>query len=303
MTKETKNLQEIHRLRPECITCTCDKYLGKYPEDASEEAKIDYMQKVLTLIAKAPKTDAIPVIVRDINNVRMEMFGEADNYTRIKIHFNQIMLEKEEEFRRQIVKAEDPLKMALQLSMVGNYIDFGAMKNVDEEKLNQLLGTAADQQIDEDAYSHLKQDLSTAERFVFFTDNCGEVVLDKLLIEEIQRQYPQVSVSIVVRGAETLNDVTRMDAAQVGLGEIAYVVDNGNDVAGTWVPELSEEALARMESADVMLAKGQANFETMRCCGKNIYYLFLCKCHIFSDMFGVEPFSGMLVRERDARNR
>ena len=167
----------------------------------------------------------------------------------------------------------------------------------------QLLGTAADQQIDEDAYSHLKQDLSTAERFVFFTDNCGEVVLDKLLIEEIQRQYPQVSVSIVVRGAETLNDVPRMDAAQVGLGEIAYVVDNGNDVAGTWVPELSEEALARMESADVMLAKGQANFETMRCCGKNIYYLFLCKCHIFSDMFGVEPFSGMLVRERDARNR
>lgn len=109
-------------------------------------------------------------------------------------------------------------------------------------------------------------------------------------------------MSIVVRGAETLNDVTRMDAAQVGLGEIAYVVDNGNDVAGTWLPELSEEALARMESADVMMAKGQANFETLRCCGKNIYYLFLCKCHIFSDMFGVEPFSGMLVHERDTRN-
>ena len=69
------------------------------------------------------------------------------------------------------------------------------------------------------------------------------------------------------------------------------------------MPELSEEAYARMESADVMMAKGQANFETLRCCGKNIYYLFLCKCHIFSDMFGVEPFSGILVRERDVRNR
>ena len=73
--------------------------------------------------------------------------------------------------------------------------------------------------------------------------------------------------------------------------------------SGTWMPELSEEAYARMESADVMMAKGQANFETLRCCGKNIYYLFLCKCHIFSDMFGVEPFSGILVRERDVRNR
>lgn len=302
MTKKTQNLQEIHRLRPDCITCTCEKYLEKYPKDASEEAKIDYMQKVLTLIAEAPKTNAIPVIVRDIDKVRMEMFGEADDYTKIKIHFNQVMLQKENDFHRQIAEAEDSLKMALQLSMIGNYIDFGAMKNVDEEKLNQLLGTAKDQRVDEETFARLKQDLSTAERFVFFTDNCGEVVLDKLLIEEIKRQYPQLSVSIVVRGAETLNDATRMDAAQVGLGEIAYVVDNGNDVAGTWMPELSEEALARMESADVMIAKGQANFETLRCCGKNIYYLFLCKCHIFSDMFGVEPFSGMLVHERDMRN-
>ena len=302
MTKETNNLQEIHRLRPDCITCTCEKYLEKYPEDASEEAKVDYMQKVLTLLAGAPKTDAIPVIVRDIDKVRMEMFGETDDYTKIKIHFNQVMLQKEDEFRQQIAEAEDSLKMALQLSMIGNYIDFGAMKDVDEEKLGRLLGSAKEQRVDEETYLRLKQDLSTGERFVFFTDNCGEVVLDKLLIEEIKKQYPQLSVSIVVRGAETLNDATRLDAAQVGLGEIAYVVDNGNDVAGIWLPKLSEEALARMESADVMMAKGQANFETLRCCGKNIYYLFLCKCHIFSDMFGVEPFSGMLVHEKDARN-
>ena len=303
MTKEAKNMQEICRLRPECITCTCDKYLAKCPEDAPEEAKITYMQKVLSLIAGAQKSDAIPVIVRDINQVRMEMFGDADDYTKIKIHFNAVMLGKEEEFRREIAGAKDPLKRAIQLSMVGNYIDFGAMKHVDEEKLSHLLGMAKDQQLDEETYACLREDLSKASRFVFFTDNCGEIVHDKLLIEEIKRQYPQLSVSVVVRGAETLNDATRMDVAQVGLGEVAYVVDNGNDVAGTWMPELSEEAYARMESADVMMAKGQANFETLRCCGKNIYYLFLCKCHIFSDMFGVEPFSGILVRERDVRNR
>lgn len=303
MNTKMKDAQQITRLRPECITCTCDKYLTKYPADASGEDRIRYMQRVLALLAEAPESDAIPVIVRDIDRVRMEMFGEADDYTKIKIHFNAVMLQREEEFRRQIGEAADPLLRALQLSMTGNYIDFGVMKNVDEDALNALLGKAEDQRVDEVTYARLRQDLSTAKRFVFFTDNCGEVVLDKLLIEEIEREYPQLSVSIVVRGAETLNDATRLDAAQVGLGEVAYVVDNGNDVAGTWMPELSEEALARMESADVMMAKGQANFETMRCCGKNIYYLFLCKCHIFSDMFGVEPFSGMLVHERDVRNR
>lgn len=302
MTKEIKKLQEMHRLRPECITCTCDKYLTKYPTNVSEETKVIYMQKVFRLLAEAPISDAIPVIVRDIDKVRLELFGEADDYASIKKHFNAVMLQKEEEFRQQIAEAEDSLKRAIQLSMIGNYIDFGAMKHVDEEALNHLLHRAKDQQLDADTYARLREDLQNARRLVFFTDNCGEIVLDKLLMEEIKKQYPQISIAAVVRGMETLNDVTREDAAQVGLEKVAHVADNGNDVAGTWLPELSKEAAELMEKADVMLAKGQANFETLRCCGRNIYYLFLCKCHIFSDMFQVEPFSGMLIHERDVRN-
>lgn len=139
MNTKATDTEQITRLRPECITCTCEKYLVKYPADAPEEDKIAYMQRVLSLMAQAPKSDAIPVIVRDIDRVRMEMFGEADDYGEIKRHFNEVMLQKEENFRRQIAEAEDPLKMALQLSMTGNYIDFGAMKHVDEEALGELL--------------------------------------------------------------------------------------------------------------------------------------------------------------------
>lgn len=299
MNNQHTDTREIHRLRPECIICTCNKYLQKYPDDVPTEKKIAYMQKTLMLLAKAPKTDAVPVVVRDIQKVRMEMFGEADDYTRIKIYFNKVMLQREGDFRRQIAEATEPLRMALQLSMIGNYIDFEAMKNVDEEYLNQLLGEAKNKQVDEETFAQLKEDLRTAKQFVFFTDNCGEVVLDKLFLETIRRLYPQLSVTVVVRGAETVNDATRVDAAQVGLSEVAYVADNGNDVAGTWLAELSEEAVSFMEAADVMMAKGQANFETLRCCGKNLYYLFLCKCQMFADMFGVEPFSGMLVHESD----
>lgn len=303
MNTKATDTEQITRLRPECITCTCEKYLVKYPADAPEEDKIAYMQRVLSLMAQAPKSDAIPVIVRDIDRVRMEMFGEADDYGEIKRHFNEVMLQKEGDFRRQIAEAEDPLKMALQLSMTGNYIDFGAMKHVDEEALGELLGRAGGQKVDEATYDRLRQDLEQAEKLVFFTDNCGEVLLDKLLLQEIGRQYPHISIAAVVRGKEALNDATREDALQVGLDQAAYVADNGNDVAGTWLPELSDEAASLMEEADVMIAKGQANFETLRHCGKNIYYLFLCKCHIFSDMFQTESFSGMLVHERDARNR
>lgn len=295
--------KQINRLRPECLSCTCEKYLEKYPDNISKAEKVEYMQKVMALMANLPMTAAVPVVVREIDRLRVKMFGKGDDYAAIKKHFNAVMMEKVPRFKQQIASADDPIKMALQLSMIGNYIDFGVMKEVDEDKLNALLDQAVEKEIEEETYQQLRKDLAKSKKLLFLTDNCGEIVLDKLLLEEIKMWYPKLSVTVMVRGGETLNDATREDAGQVGMAEVAEVVDNGNDIAGTWLPEMAEEARAIFEEADVMIAKGQANFETLRCCGKNIYYLFLCKCHIFSDMFAVEPFSGMLVNDRDARNR
>lgn len=295
--------KEIKRLRPECLSCTCEKYLKKYPEHVSRAKKVEYMQKVLELMANLPTTAAVPVVVREIDQLRVNMFGKGDDYAAIKKHFNAVMMEKIPQFKQQIASADDPIKMALKLSMIGNYIDFGVMKEVDEDKLNALLNQAVKKEVDEETYQQLRSDLAKSKKLLFLTDNCGEIVLDKLLLEEIKMWYPKLSITVMVRGGETLNDATREDAGQIGLADVAKIADNGNNIAGTWLPEMSEEAREIFEEADVMIAKGQANFETLRCCGKNIYYLFLCKCNIFSDMFGVEPLSGMLVNDRDARNQ
>ena len=85
---------------------------------------------------------------------------------------------------------------------------------------------------------------------------------------------------------------------QVGLTEIAEVLPNGTDIAGTWLEEISEEAKTVLEEADVIISKGQGNFETLRKCGKNIYYIFLCKCDLFANTFQVPKLTGMLINEK-----
>ena len=288
---------EIERLRSECVNCLLNLHLNNYPADTAEPQKLDYMQQVLRTIAQTPKTISAPVIVRDIQKIRNTLFGSTDLYAQIKHHFNNVMLSREASVAQTLLAAEDPLKLAIQYAMVGNYIDFGAMKQVDEAYLTELFHSAKDREISEERYQDLKQDLEKARKLVYLTDNCGEIVMDKLLIQTIQRLYPHIDITVIVRGSEILNDATMDDARQVGLTEVVRVMGNGNNVAGTYMPELSEEAAAEIAAADLLLAKGQGNYETMMGCGLNVYYMFLCKCDLFANLFQVPRFTGMLIND------
>ena len=286
------------RLKAECISCLTKKYMDKYPEEASEEQKVEFSQRVLKLISEAPLDLSAPVLVRSINNIRREMFDYQDEFVEEKAHFNQLMLEWEEEIASWIRASNEPLKLALQLAMTGNYIDFGAVKSVDEDYLTDALKSSNQREIDEEVFVDLQKDLEKAKHLVYLTDNCGEIVLDKLFVKELQREYPRLEISVVVRGGAVLNDAQLADAKQVGLTELVEVLDNGNSIAGTWLPEVAEPAKNKIMTADVVIAKGQANFETLRGCGMNVYYIFLCKCEMFARQFGVETFTGMLLNDR-----
>lgn len=289
----------VERLRPECISCVIKQQLEQSPMDAPEDIRREYMQKVLKVLAEAPKTASAPVVVREINRIQKEMFGFTREFGEKKRYYNQVMLEKEADIQERLEQSTDSLKLAIQYAMTGNYIDFGTVNNVDEGQLEQMLEASPQNQIDAKEYAALQQDLSNAKKVLFITDNCGEIVLDKLLIKQIKKQYPQIDMTVMVRGGEVLNDATRIDAEHVGLTGIATIIDNGNDIAGTCLEALSEEALTALDNADVILAKGQANFETLRKCGRNIYYIFMCKCDLFARGFQVERFTGMLVNDKN----
>ena len=201
----------------------------------------------------------------------------------------------------RIMTAADPLRVALGYAMTGNFIDFGAMDSVDEAKLATLLDQSPERiSPDLPAYADLRADLETARRLTLLTDNCGEIVLDTLLAETIHRLYPDLAITVIVRGGEVLNDATMEDARQVGLDRLDGItlLDNGDRLAGTDLTRISPEALAAITEADLIIAKGQGNYETLRGCDLPIYYAFLCKCDFFASRFGVPVYTGMLVRER-----
>ena len=289
---------EVRRLHPECISCMTKVHLDKCPKDMPEEIKVEYMQRVLKIIAEAPAKYGAPVIVRTIQQLQEEMLGIKQEYAQIKQHYNAIMMQYEEQVLEHMAKSEDPIKTGIQYAMIGNYIDFGARITVTEEHLTELLNEPDRYVINEKQYKELTTDLENAKKLVYLTDNCGEIVMDKLLIQQIKNKYPNLELTVMVRGAEVVNDATMEDAKQVGICDLVEVMPNGSDIAGTWMEEISEEAKNVLDEADVIISKGQGNFETLRKCGRNIYYIFLCKCDLFANTFQVPKLTGMLINEK-----
>ena len=295
-------------LHPACVSCLIKKQIDHYPQNAPREQVLTYMRRLGELMASLPDRTGGPAIMEAITDIRREVFGEAAreveaDYPAIKCHFNALMLEtvaRQGIFER-IMTAADPLRVALGYAMTGNFIDFGAMDSVDETKLATLLADSPGRiSPDLPAYADLRADLKTARRLVLLTDNCGEIVLDKLLAETIHRLYPTLSVTVIVRGGEVLNDATMEDALQVGLDRMEGItlMDNGDRLAGTDLTRISAKAHKAITEADLIIAKGQGNYETLGGCGLNVYYAFLCKCDFFASRFGVPVYTGMLVRER-----
>ena len=287
------------RLNPECIPCLLGNQLERYPKDIDNSKKIAYMQAILRVIADASDSMSAPMIMREITKIQRQMFGNEMDYSEIKRHFNQLMLEKEMDVQTEIDASEDELKLAIQFAIIGNFIDFGAMKSVNEQKLEEFLHSARVISVNEEEYISLRKDILDAKKITYLTDNCGEIVMDKLLIHVIQKMNPDANLTVLVRGEQVLNDATLEDAVQVGLTEMADVRGNGSDIAGTCIEELSEEARKIIYDSDVILAKGQGNFETMQMCGLNVYYIFMCKCEMFARKFQVPRFTGMLLSDKN----
>ena len=216
---------------------------------------------------------------------------------RLNGKYNRLLLEREESLRGEIEQEPDRFQAAIQCAITGNYIDFGAMSDVNEEKLHELLSNRTEIRLDEAELAHLKQDLGQAKRLAYITDNAGEIVLDKIFISELKKLYPELEIGVIVRGFPTLNDATSADAEYVGMDREAVIISNGTDVPGTPMGEISGEARNWIDSSDLCIAKGQGNFETLRGCNRNIYYLFLCKCELFVKKFQVERFTPVLSNE------
>ncbi len=287
------------RLNSMCIRCLVDKQEAGIAKFKDEEKNTAYMKEIAKIIGESDDEASSAYLVYLFNQVYRRYFGEVKDYSEIKKEYNSYVLAMEDELYQEIGEAKDPLAQSIVYARIGNYIDFGAMQHVERAEFLELFQEKEKNLLDQSVYEDFLKDCQKGKNFLLLADNCGEIVLDKLFLRELKKRFPHLILSVMVRGEEVLNDVTIKDAEETGICTVAKVVSNGNGVGGTVVDMLSEEARQVFDQADVMLAKGQANFETLHGCGRNIYYSFLCKCDWFSGRFGVEKYTGMFLRERD----
>ena len=283
-------------LSPRCMRCMLDKFLDACPDNTSWHTRADYMRRVLRTVAEGSESLTAPEIGHELRAILREMFGIERDFTEIKRHFNELVLGLEPQLTARMASSDDPLDLAIRCSLAGNFIDFGPTGDVDEAKLLQLVEDSAHMELDEEAMADLKARIAHAHSITFLTDNCGEVVLDKLLMREITRVNPAVQITAIVRGAETSNDATMVDARQVGLNAFARVIHNGSGVAGTCPARVNEQTRAALRQSDLVISKGLANYETLSGRGKNTYFLFLCKCALYVEVFDVPLYTGMVMR-------
>ncbi len=280
-----------------CKECQIKRNMANYPVDASKE-QIKRYQNAVQEIVKNCDGEATPQISEKMNALRQEIFGSVVDYTEIKKHYNQLMLDYFPYMVEKVDAAENHLKMAIQYAMVGNYIDFGALENVNEQELKEKLDEAVNIHLDAQMLDTFQEDIIHAKRLVYFTDNCGEIVTDKLLISVLRELNPNLYITVIVRGKPVLNDATLEDARDVHMEEVAQkVMGNGTGMPGNVIGAISKEAMDEVENADVLISKGQGNYEGLSGCGLNMYYFFLCKCEMFMRRFEVEQFTGIMTRE------
>lgn len=287
------------KLNPFCMCCALNKQEQKIRHYPDMEKKTEYMKKVMALIANTEENDCAPSLSVDIQKLYSSFWNcPMEDFTKIKKEFNQLMLNMEASIEDKIRKANDPLEKTLLYARIGNYIDFAALSNVDQSTVITLLDEKSSEALDEKEYENFLRDLSSARKLVYLTDNCGEVVLDKLAVRILKEQYPDLDITVIVRGYPVVNDATMEDAEEIGLTDLVKVIGNGSNVGGTWIPGINAEARELLYDADLIIAKGQGNFETLNDCGLNIYYLFLCKCDLFQRRFHAENLQGMFLNER-----
>ena len=280
-----------------CIQCLLNKHLESARECGTEAQATAFCADLLKILQEALDSRNSAWAGAQISQLYAKHFGMGqDRFTEEKRISNEFVLGKMDAIRQRIQNQEDPVFAALQFAILGNYLDFSALKGqVSFEQLDQMLEDALHMQLDRTVYQRFLADLEKGKRLLYVTDNAGEIGFDRLLAEELRKRFPHLAITFCVRGLPAHNDATREDAAVVGLE--FPMVDTGNNIGGVEFSLISPECQAAFDESDVILTKGMGNVETMYGCGYNIYYAFLVKCPRIIEFFGKEKFTPMFISE------
>ena len=275
---------------PECIPCVFKQVLNTVSlvtdnEDTQRALLLDAMKVVQRAdFTRAAAEISYHALIRAYNAL-----GCLDPYREAKLHYNDMVLGSLDELRTMIDASPDPLHAAAKMAVAGNIIDMGILGNTFD--VHETVKHALERGLAIDHFDRLKRRLDAATSVLYILDNAGEVVFDRLLIERLAGKH----VCCVVRKSPILNDVTRLEAREVGLADMCEIIDTGCDVFGVPMDLVSDAFRQRFHAADVVISKGQANYETLDTVDRPVFFILMAKCERVARTLGVGPREAVLM--------
>lgn len=236
-----------------------------------------------------------PEIAQQVYRIVYEISGNNDPYRHAKKRADDLGMSFYPRMKDMVEYAFDPLKTACKLAIEGNAIDLGAQEEYPD--INTIIEESLSCAFDLDFYKMLKQSITGASLILYIGDNAGEVVFDRILIEQIQKINTH-KIVYVVREKPIINDVTIDDAVRVGLDKVVKVISSGSDAPATILSQCSPAIKDIFNSADVIIAKGQGNYESLCNSPENIFFLFKVKCPVIARDSGYDVGTSALIGNR-----
>ncbi|GAT33877.1 hypothetical protein TSACC_22297 [Terrimicrobium sacchariphilum] len=265
----------------ECLPCLVRQAAEAVAlSEKRTERRPAILKRILRALAETDWDRSSPAMAQMIHQIVREETGNGDPYRSIKKRMNRAALEGMPVWRELMLKSENARETVIRLAAAGNLLDSAAKTSMQPEDIPRLASLWTRPLVGDPHDLFRLADRAT--QILYLADNAGEIVFDRLLIETL----PTEKVTMAVRGGPILNDALMEDAAMAGVLKIASVVSNGSDAPGTILDDCSEEFRTLFATADLIVAKGQGNYETLAEVRAPVVFLFTVKCEIIADRIG-----------------
>ena len=274
------------RMYDKCLPCVISQVI-KVADITGVDQKDELLREVFAYLSKMDFASTTPEVIGDIFEMIKRYTNNQDPYKETRNYYNALFMKYIPQFEAIIERAQDPFLMAVRYAIAGNIIDFNPIHNTLLKDVLHCFDNMEQLEFAMNDSVALKKELQGAQTLLYLGDNCGEICLDKILLRKIKELNPCLRILFGVRGKPVVNDSIEEDAYAVGIDAYAEIISNGDGSLGTVLNRTSAAFQCAYQAADVVIAKGQANYECLNEENKSIFFLLMTKCNIIADDIGV----------------
>jgi Uncharacterized conserved protein len=276
------------KMRDECLPCLINQVI-KVAKMTNVKDTHKFYQKIFLYLSEMNFQQTNPEVIGATFQLLKQHIGNDDPYYQIRQDYNKMFFRKLCYFEEKINTSSTPFVEAIKYAIMGNIIDFNPLYNHDISDVMKYFEKLGQCQLTIDHSKQCIQDLKQAKTLLYLGDNCGEICLDLLLIKKIKELNPSIHIYFGVRGAAVVNDSIEEDAYFVGMDKYADIISNGDSSLGTILSRTSEAFQNVYYNSDIIIAKGQGNYESLsEEKNQNIYFLLMSKCDVIAKDIGVK---------------